>query len=461
MPTIAKDSAPVKPAPITSTPETDQTRLTAALEALNSKVCYLHEGSKIAELSPKRIRNYRIPLIDCNTFKFESYAPLKLGKLSIAQEWLKWDGRRECDRRVYIPNKPRFHEGNLNMWFPSTSKPSHGPIDLFHQYMAGMMENDPRYLDWVTAWLAFHVQQPHTKPLTGVMFWSHEQGNGKSTLGWLMRQIYGLHNSFLLRTKFPARFNSFAENTLFGWIDELAPIKSAGQSDDVKSMITQPRILIENKQQRAYEMDDLISYYFTSNYPNALDLGPDDRRFFVHNVGKTTLTREWFEQTFRPWLELQTSIDAIHAYLLSVDLKKPIIGGNPESLTPAPFDHVKIAPRNDSRIQAIRDNRDDVEAWLWELRENPESIFPDSPKRTIFTSEELFQLYRSSASDTRVGIQAFRLRMSGAMVKLCGGDALRLDDGTRPRLYSIDPAKAKWEPSQVKLWLSQELAGDV
>jgi hypothetical protein len=329
--------------------------------------------------------------------------------------------------------------------------------------MSGMMENDSKYLDWVTAWLAYHVQHPDRKMLTGVMFWSHEQGNGKSTLGWMMRQIHGEHNSFLIRTKFPERFNSYAENTVFGWIDELAPIKKAGQSDDVKSMITQPRILIENKQQRPYEMDDLISYYFTSNYPNALDLTTEDRRFFVHNVGKISLTRSWFEHTYRPWLERQSSIDAIHHYLKhEVDLLKPIVGGDPESLTPAPFDPVKIAPRNDSRLQAIRDNRDDVEAWLYELKENPEAILGESgASRTIFTSEELFKLYREQTSDLKVGIQAFRLRMSGALTKLCNGDSIRLDDGTRPRLYSTDPEKAKLQVTQVKLCLTQELNGDV
>ncbi len=433
----------------------------SALLQLNEKVCYIYEGSKIADLS--RIENYKIPLIDCSTFKYESHADLVIGRLSVAQEWMRWRPRRVANRRVYVPNADRFTpDGNLNLWFPSTSKPKKGDISLFHEYLIGMMENDPLYLDWVTAWIAYHIQYPNKKMLTGVMFWSHEQGNGKSTLGWLLRQIHGEHNSFLIRTKFPDRFNSYAENMLFGWIDELAPIKKAGQSDDVKSMITQPRILIENKQQRAYEMDDLISYYFTSNYPNALDLTPDDRRFFVHNVGKTTLTRPWFEGTFRPWLERQSSIDAIHHYFLhEVDLIKPIVGGNPESLIPAPFDPVKIAPRNSSRIQAIRDNRDDVEAWLWELKENPEAIIPDTPKRTIFTSEELFKLYRELTGDTKVGLQAFRLRMSGAFVKLCNGDSLRLEDGTRPRLYSSDAEKIKLQPSQVKLCLSQELSGDV
>lgn len=461
--TIASPATPSSTPPVNKTLEMAET-LDIALRALNEKVIYIYEGSKIAEIAPHRIRNYKIPLLDCPTFKNEAYAPLRVGPRSVADAWIKWHGRRTAHRRVYVPGEPRITtDGNLNLWFPSTSIPKKGPdISLFHQYIAGMMENDPKYLDWVTAWIAYHLQYPNKKMLTGVMFWSHEQGNGKSTLGWLLRELHGKHNSFLLRTKIPERFNSYAENSLLGWIDELAPIKKSGQSDDVKSMITQPRILIENKKERAYEMDDIISYYFTSNYPNALDLTPEDRRFFVHNVGPISLTRLWFEKTFRPWLEIQSNIDAIHHYLLNeVDLTKPIIGGNPESLDPAPFDPVKIAPRNDSRLQAIRDNRDDIEAWLWELKENPTAILGESNAHfTIFSSEELFRTYRDQTKDSKTGIQLFRLRMGAAFHRLCKGEGVRLST-SRPRLFTTDPTKAHLTQPQVKLCLTQERGDDL
>lgn len=432
-----------------------------AMREMNEKVIYVRDRSVIAEIAPHRILDHKIPLISCNVFKNEAYADHRAGKLSVAQHWLAWPHRRVVNNLVYSPNQPRITtSSNLNTWFPSTSKPRKGDISLFLEYMTGMMKNDAKYYDWVMAWLAFHLQRPEVKMLTGVMFWSHEQGNGKSTLGWIMRQIYGEHNSFLIRTKFPERFNSHAENKQFGWIDELTPIKKAGQSDDVKSMITQSRILIENKQQRPYEMPDLISYYFTSNYPNALDLSAEDRRFFVHNVGANGLTKDWLEKTLHPWLNTQAAIDAIHYHLLNeIDLSKPIIGGNPDSLDRAPFVHTRFAPRNSARLQMIADNRDDIESWLHELAETPENILVNANHHwTIFSSEELFKLYREQTDDKKLGIQAFRIRMSGVLAKLCKGQPLQIDgfETARPRLYTSDPAKVNLDMPQIREIVAKE-----
>jgi hypothetical protein len=429
--------------------------MSTALNAMNEKIVYVYERSRIAEVSPERTKALKVPVMDCYTFKNESYAPLRVGNKSVADEWIKWPGRRTADRIVYIPKQNRTTEdGNLNVWFPSTSISKKGDISLFHAYMNGIMENDPIYLDWVTAWLAYHLQHPTKKMLTGVMFWSHEQGNGKSTLGGIMRRIYGMHNSFLLRNKFPDRFNSYAENVQFGWIDELNRVKKTGQADDIKSMITQTRILIENKKEKPFEVPDIISYYFTSNHPNALDISAEDRRFFIHNVGKTSLTKDWFVKVFHPWIQLQSSIDAIHHYLLNeVDLTKPIIGGDPYSLNPAPFDPSSDAPRNASKLQAIEDNRDDVEAWLNELKESPDIILGDSQAhRTLFTSEELIELYRLQTKDLRISDQAFRVKMSGMLYKIGKNQAVRFPSG-RIRVYSVNPADVKLNHNQIKdLW---------
>lgn len=432
--------------------------LTTALRVLNERVVYVRSRSMIADLTPRRGTRNKIPLISCAAFKNEAFANMIVDRYSVPDRWLKWTLRREVDEIVYAPGQARFTpDGNLNSWFPSTSVPKAGDIALFHQYLAGMMENDPLYLDWVTHWLAFHLQHPDKKQLQGVIFWSSEQGNGKSTLGFIMRHIVGLHNSYMLRNSFPHRFNSYAENIQFLWMDELNPVRKADRQEEIKAMITQPRISIENKGQRPYEMDDLISYYFTSNHPNALDLKDDDRRFFIHNVGRNSLSQTWFDRCLYPWLRTQSAIDAIHHYLLNeVDLSKPIVGGDPYSLTPRPYSHTAYAPRNDARVQMIADNRDDIESWLYDLKETPETILGESSAhRTLFTSEELWRLYREATGDTRSTSQTFRIRLGSCLTKLCAGQPIRLDEG-RLRIYTTDPAKSALDMAQVRLCWAQE-----
>lgn len=437
-----------KSSEVTAIPQT----LDAAKRALNSEVVYVRSESAIAEIAPDKLTKNRINLVSCNTFKNELYLNRRAENRPVASNWLAWDERREVEEVVYAPGKERFTNGNLNCWFPSTSKPKKCDISLFHEYMAGLMENAPEFLDWVTAWIAFHIQHPDKKMLNTLMFWSFEQGNGKSTLGWLLRQIYGEHNSSLVRTRLPERFNSYAENKQFIWVDEIEPVRATNRQEEIKSMITQQTITIELKGKTPYDMEDLISYYFTSNHPNALDLKFHDRRFFIHNVGRNSLTSEWFEKKFYPWARTKAAIDGIHHYLLNeVDLSKPLIGGNPDDPSDLrPFSHTGLAPRTDARRQMIEENRDDIETWVFALKDSPADVMGEPhANRTIFTSEELIASYKESSGETRISPQAFRLRLGEALTKLCKGQPVRLPD-KRTRLYSTNPTHAKLNQTEVR-----------
>ncbi len=446
---VASTKPKVKPFP----PDLD-----ASLRRMNDLVCYIESKSEIARIDPDKIKKFTIPTMSCTTFTNEAFRNVKAGREFVAKHWMEWTDRRVASDIVYAPGEDRFTpDGNLNCWFPSTSNPREGDISLFHYYLDALMENEPQYKDWLIAWLAYHLQHPRTKILTGVLCWSFEQGNGKSTLGWIMRQVYGHHNSSLIRTRFPDRFNSYAENVQFIFADEMTPVRKTEQQDMIKTMVTQTTVTIEHKGKKPYEIPDIASVYFTSNHPNAFDLKPEDRRFFIHNVGKNKLTATWFKQTFYPWLNRQKNIDAIHHYLLNVDLDKPILGGDPESDIPAPFNPSAWAPRTNARGEMISDNRDDMEAWIWELRESPTSVLGDTlASRTLFTSEELLTLYREQTGDAKAAGQAFRLRLSHALVKVNKGHPLNFSPDFRPRLFSTDPAKSQLDSAQLKLCWAQE-----
>lgn len=442
-------SAKVKPFP----PDMD-----AALRRMNDVVCYIDSTSDIARIDPKKMKGFKIPTMSCSTFVNEAFRNIKIGREYVAKHWMDWIERRTVAEIVYAPGDDRFtSDGNLNAWFPSITKAREGDVSLFLYYIDALMESEPEFKDWLIAWLAYHLQYPRTKILSAVMCWSFEQGNGKSTLGWIMRQIYGHHNSSLIRTRFPDRFNSYAENVQFIFADEMTPVRKTDQQDMIKTMVTQTHVSIEHKGKKPYEIPDIASIYFTSNHPNAFDLKPEDRRFFVHNVGRNRLTATWFKQTFYPWLNKQANIDAIYYYLINVDLSKPIVGGDPESDTPTPFNPSAWAPRTEARAQMISDNRDDTEAWVWELRENPVQILGEAnANRTIFTSEELFSLYREQSGDSKASPQAFRLKLSHALVKLNKGYPINFSTDFRPRLYSTDSTKSNLDSAQVKLCWAQE-----
>ena len=428
--------------------------ITAALTQLNKEIIYIKSTKEIVELTPDNAEK-RLSYTSVYNFKTADYSNrcVLINSLPVylADLWMKWPQRNQANKTVYEPSHPRITaEGNLNAWFPSACIPRAGNIDLWNQFLTYTFQSDPTYRDWHTAWMAYPLQNPGAKLKTGCFFWSSQTGNGKSTLGLILRHIYGDHNSALIKeNEMFARFNDHQQNKQFIFVDELKRDGSGKKSDTIKPLITQTRVSIETKYQRPYELIDCMNYYITSNHIEALHLDPEDRRFFVHDLGRTKAPRSFFTRFYK-WLD-NGGYEAIHHHLLhAVDLSLPIVGGDPYTLTPTPFDPDAAAPQSTARAALIEASLDDADIWLKAVMESPQNVLGDHQTLTLFRSCELYRLFREQAPEFKITLAWFGRKMAQQMFRTNEGQHLRLNDGCQDRIFSTVPNREDWLPTRIR-----------
>lgn len=437
--------------------------LNSALAALNKEICFVRDTNEIAELHADN-GSHKLRYMSPYNFRTAAYSDRFLNadgrRIDIAAAWMKWDGRRKVNRTVYEPGQPRITpDGNLNTWFSSPNKPKKGDLTLWNRYLDHIFQSDPTYRDWVIAWLAYPIQHPGAKLNTALAFWSTQTGTGKTTLAYIMKEIYGQHNCSVLRDgDLDSAFNGWAINKQFIEVDELRSGPRARQrAETLKSLITQQRIPVDLKYQNRYEIRDTLNYYFTSNHITSLYLDKHDRRFFIHDVGGTKLPEEFYRKELGPWLKVG-GFSAIHHYLLhEVDLARPIVGGDPYTLNPAPFSPNADAPHSKSRVRVVEASRDEVEAFLAELIDSPSNILGPDDHRTLFTATELHDIFRQSCGETKIGSQVIARKLTEQGLQVLDGLQIRYK-GMKLRLYSI--GKLPLTTSEAKAILIQERGSD-
>jgi hypothetical protein len=207
-------------------------------------------------------------------------------------------------------------------------------------------------------------------------------------------------------------------------------------------MITQQTVFVNIKNRAHYELNDCLNYYFTSNHSEAFYLDENDRRFFVHNLGDIKYPADKYRDEFEPWFNT-VGASAIRHYLeFEVDLKKPIVGGNPTSTEPRPFNPGAAAPQTAARAVMIVNNRNEAEEWVDELLRAPGNVLHGMPW-TLATGPELYQLFRKSHAQTRIPYKTFCTKLRARLKPVYGDNEIIFDADTKMKVYPIRNAE-KW-----------------
>lgn len=435
---------------------TDLTALTDALHQLNKEVCIVFDLGRIAILpTPKRPK---LNIITFESFVNNLYANRRIAGISVADEWRKWTLCRTVNSIVYEPGKPTITaENNYNEWRGSGLIAKEGSLNPWNKLLDHLFADEATYREWFLAWLAYPFQFPGTKLHTACLFWSKGTGTGKSTVGYILKHLYGLHNYSLIRdSDLAGNFNPWAAGKQIAEVEELRGGTNAPKiADFMKSMITQHDIRVNEKHKAHYTVRDCINYYFTSNHSNALYLEEYDRRFFVHAIPNRPLPDNFFEGELKPWLD-SSGYEAILHFLLNVDLKKSIIGGKNRSTEPAPFRPGGFAPDTMAKRRMALESLDDAESWAWELRNFP-SNFPLATGHTLFTHAELRFLFTHYRPNHKFGTQQLSRRFNDKLCTTGEGNPVQIENGLRERLLSIDPNHENLTHAQLKAVRAQEI----
>ena len=343
-----------------------------------------------------------------------------------AKEWMEWDYRAEVARIVYEPGKGTDEvENAINTWPGWACEPIKGDVSLWHKYMDYYWEQCAREeRKWFEQWLAYPLQHPGTKLFTAVLAHSHDEGSGKSLVGYSMKAIYGENFKEIVEKQLNGKYTSWALNRQFVMGEEITGGDKRAIADRLKSLVTQETMEIDIKYVPEFSIRDCINYYFTSNHADSLFMSDADRRYFVHELkcGNLEDRDKPFVEAYAEWIHSRAGASALFYYFLDVDLT----GFNPKGKAPA----------TEAKVSMVDAARSELESWVHKLKTEPQAILPD--QRTLLTLEELWAL-RPYLQNTNTTARALLrvLRSSGfaapKQIKIRTGRETEL----RPRVWAF------------------------
>ncbi|SDY42034.1 primase-helicase family protein [Citreimonas salinaria] len=137
----------------------------------------------------------------------------------------------------------------------------------------------------VTDWIAWCLQNEADRPTWSLFLHSKAKGTGKSQLCRVLDALFGEGNTTSQNgiTYLTGRFNASVVASKLVVCEEVKVKQGSSAANSLKTLISEPTILVEMKGQEAYQTDQRCCFVFTSNHV-PLWLEADDRRYFIVDV---------------------------------------------------------------------------------------------------------------------------------------------------------------------------------
>lgn len=363
--------------------------------------------------------------------------PVKIGS-----EWLDWPFRSTVRQITYDPSAAPLSRVEVapgvydfNAWPGWGVEPAKGGVEPFLGMMRYLFTGaDEADMWWLIRWLAYPVRHPGTKLSTSAIIFGRNQGTGKSSIGYTMREIYGHANfSEVGQRHLESQFNTWCVRKQFVMGDDVSGTDKREMLDLFKGMITQREIYVNEKNKPNYTIPDTVNYLWTSNHHNAFALEDQDRRFFVHEVTADPLSVEYWDHYF-DWLRSGGSGAIFHYFRDVLDMAD----FNPHGRARGTESKAAMSTANHGTVgQYIRD--------LMDPEIGPEILLtlggeaqPGVRGRDIFTSRELLLHLQDAYPDERVANKLItnQLRAVGAK-QVHGGKLVAGLNGKQERFWAV------------------------
>lgn len=198
-----------------------------------------------------------------------------------------WNGTSVC-----LPGNPeRLHydQGavSTNVWVVppyrnlKLNSADAGPIAEFLDHLFKSAIERDLFLNW----LSYCIQHENEKPSWAPFFYSSRKGTGKSTLCRIMAEIFGETNTAVQNNidKLTQQFNATLLRSKLVICEETHLQQGSSKGNAIKTYITDPFILIEQKGKEQVRARNVTCFAFTSNFlPDWME--PGERRYAVFDV---------------------------------------------------------------------------------------------------------------------------------------------------------------------------------
>lgn len=202
----------------------------------------------------------------------------------LADSWLNWPKRRQYEGIAFDPSG-KIPSDYFNLWRGWAVEPAAGEWSMLRDHIREVICQRSEELDrYVLGWLAFLVQHPEDRPEAALVLRGRE-GTGKSLFGQAVRALAGTHGFQVSNAKhLVGNFNAHLQNTLVLQADEAFFAGDRSHVSVLKSIITDPEIVIEGKGRDSILCRNRLHVIMTSNDEWVVPASLDARRFAMIDV---------------------------------------------------------------------------------------------------------------------------------------------------------------------------------
>jgi len=413
------------------------------LHEMNERFVFVKNPGMVMDLSdwhlmaPERFRE----AIFANAY-YEAQVAKKGGgtaavKRKAAPAWLGWEQRTQVARLAYAPGLDRVTPGGLlntwRGWGVPEADVKRGDVRPWAELLDFLFAGEPAGRLWFERWCAFHVQRPNVKMLAAVLLWGRHKGTGKTLVGHTLRHVYGPNYAEIEEGDLLGQFNDWAARRQFVQGDEITgSFDKRGTADRVKGFVTRQEVTINEKHLPRYTLEDVISYFFTSNHPNALFVEDGERRYFVHEVRGEPLPREFYKK-YDAWYQRQDADGRL--------APGPGIGPllwHLRNLGLGDFDPKAAAPRTESMLNMVAAGRFPVEDWARAVADGPDGVRGFPPRVRLLSPQQLWAAWRAyGGEDSRTTAQHVGTALALAGLRRAHGGEKVLAAGERAYLWAV------------------------
>jgi hypothetical protein len=326
--------------------------------------------------------------------------------------------------------------GDYNLWRGFAVVPKQGwnkQLRLLRHIFVILCKKNRTKFKYLIKWLAWAVQNPDRTPGTVIVLKSRSQGTGKSTLSYVMRDIFGKHaRVFDNKERLFGRFNADLETVCIACAEEMVWAGDRAAADALKSLVTGDRLTLEVKNGSRWDVPNRLHVIMTTNHDHAVQAGVHDRRFFVLDVSQEKAQdATWFDPLHK---DLEAGGREEFLWLL---MSLNLAGWHPRQL-----------PKTTETDEQQRMSADTVGRWIQSCIDADEIVgLPLGPTfslNTTVTSENLRMAYAGYCSQQKIFPVAENIfgkvltTMLGAPVRL----APTTNNPQRPRAYQVLDAPA-------------------
>ena len=334
--------------------EAPEMQYSAELHKLNEEVALIRKSREVIELASANVMK-AVDFVNI-AYKPRKYIE-KVGTTAklcyAAKEWMECEWRNEVACLTYAPGEPMITDARgpreYNLWRPCGITPEPGDVTPWLNMLQRVLPTaKPNHLKWLRQWFAAPLKWPGVKLHSAILLWG-PQGVGKGIIGMTMKRLYGEAFHATSDEILFGRFNYWAHRHSFIMVDEIETKTKFEVSSKLKDMITRDDISIELKMAAPYTTRDCLNYFFTSNKENAIQIDPDDRRFFVHQAAADKLTDADSARYFH-WLDEEGgSAYLLHYFMHELDMTGFVIKGDP----PATSDKALLVEASMSELEQL------------------------------------------------------------------------------------------------------------